>query len=57
MVALHKRVDPDRRLIEQLKYWRGIRLDYPWRKAEALHHIDNLLNELLAEKEKASNGA
>lgn len=49
MVALRRRVKEQR--IEQLKYWRGIRLDNPSRKTEALRHIDNLLDEMLAEKE------
>lgn len=49
MVALRKRVIIRQRtvIISQLQYWRNIRLDCPARKDEALHHIDNLLDELL----------
>lgn len=53
MVALRKRVKEQR--IEQLKYWRGIRLDNPSRKAEALRHIDNLLDELLEQGETSGS--
>jgi len=35
-------------MIAELNYWRGIRLDCPERKDEALHNIDNLLEELHA---------
>lgn len=37
-------------IINQLQYWRDVRLDCPARKDEALHHIDNLLDELLEQE-------
>lgn len=37
-----------RDIIAELKYWRRIRLDCPWRKREALENIDRLLGELHA---------
>ena len=43
-----KRKPVTRDMIAELNYWRGIRLDCPERKDEALHNIDNLLEELHA---------
>lgn len=40
----------ERDIIAELKYWRAIRLDKPWRKKEALKNIDRLLGELHATK-------
>lgn len=34
------------KILEQLDYWRQIRLDVPARKAEAIRRIDELLDEL-----------
>lgn len=52
MVALRKRMIIRQRaiIINQLQYWRDVRLDCPARKDEALHHIDNLLDELLEQE-------
>lgn len=54
MAAVRSRVNARQRaiIIDQLRYWRGVRLDNPSRKSEALHHIDNLLDELLEDKER-----
>lgn len=49
MAAIRRRVN-DLTLEQRLRYWRGIRLDFPQRKAEALRHIDALLDEMLAAK-------
>lgn len=46
MGAFRKRLS-SQRLLEQLQYWRAIRLDFPWRKTEAMRNIDNLLDEML----------
>lgn len=48
----------ERDIIVELKYWRAVRLDCPWRKKEALRNIDRLLAELHASKspiQKVSN--
>ena len=34
-----------RNLIDELNYWRGIRLDFPTRKTEALKRINMILDE------------
>ena len=44
MVA-YRKLSIRQTLIDQLAYWRGIRLDVPARKAEAIRNIDNLLDE------------
>lgn len=57
MAAVRSRVNARQRaiIIDQLKYWRGVRLDNPSRKTEALHHIDNLLDELLEQGETSGS--
>lgn len=44
-----------RDILSELKYWRRIRLDCPWRKKEALHNIDRLLEELHADRTEGDN--
>lgn len=48
MAAARRRVVTPTTL-QQLEYWRGIRLDNPGRKDEAMRNIDNLLDEWLQE--------
>lgn len=46
MAAVRKRVTRER-LLSELSYWRGIRLDFPGRKDEAMRRIDSILDDLL----------
>ena len=55
MAALKRHIEMPTTL-QRLQYWRGIRLDFPSRKAEAMRNIDVLLDILLTE-EKADDGA
>lgn len=48
MVAFRKPVKTES-LIDQLNYWRNIRMDFPGRKAEAMANIDRILDEMEAD--------
>lgn len=54
MVAFRKRVTVEA-LMNELRYWRNIRLDNPRRKAEAMRRIDEVLDELI--EREAFSGA
>ena len=50
MAAVRRVTNRRLTLLAELKYWRGIMLDFPARKIEALQNIDSLLDEMLAGK-------